>query len=152
MGLSTVLPDHVLRLMSKSDRAKLGKAGVTAAEAAQKQEAKSEKALQDQIYALLSIRGVRRIVRSRMDRRTTTPVGTPDFLFCFPLARDISPKHFAVRGVPCAIEAKTTNGELSAEQKKALMEFMGDGWKVCVARSLDDVKTFLNDLISTAAL
>lgn len=133
MGLNTVLPDHVLRLMSKADRAKLGKAGVTAAEAAQKQEAKSERELSDQVYALLTLRGVKFIVRSRFDKKTTQRKGVPDILCCF-------------GGVPLAFELKTPQGKLSTEQHQAGICMLQDGWRWQVITSLDEVRDLLNSI------
>lgn len=133
MGLDPFLPNHVLRLMSKDDRKALGKAGVTSEEAADKAQARSEKELQDQIEQFLRMRGVKWIVRSRMDRKTTNQKGNPDFLFVY-------------HGTPMAWEAKLPGESLRVEQHQAAVNMLQDGWHWRVITDLSEAKETLDDL------
>lgn len=79
--MSPVLPDHVLRLMSPEDRAKLGKAGQTAAEAREKFDARLERTMHDEFERWLGLhRDKLYWDHSRMDRATSNRVGHPDFV------------------------------------------------------------------------
>jgi penicillin-binding protein-related factor A (putative recombinase) len=46
-------------------------------------------------------------------------------------------------GVPIAIEVKSKTGRLSPDQSKFLSDFTNAGGIVCVARSIDDVRRWL---------
>lgn len=97
-----------------------------------KADVKAEKELHRQIEQFLRLKGVRAIVHSRMDRKTTQAKGVPDFLFCW-------------KGKPTAMELKTGNNTLSDEQVKWIGEMYDDGWKVGVVRSLDDCIKLLSE-------
>lgn len=121
--MSTVLPNHVLRLMSPADRAKLGPAGLTSEEAMAAHECRTEKELQELIVLwLMAHRGVNRVIRSRTDKKTTTEAGTPDLLFLY--------KH-----IPHAWELKTPTGKVTVAQERAAVAFLNDGWRWAVIRS-----------------
>src|SRR5215472_629422 len=77
-----VLPEHILRLVDQRDRAKLGRAGMSAAEANTKCTVDNERKLQNLIDSYLRQRSIEPI-RSRSDKRTTINVGTPDFMFAY---------------------------------------------------------------------
>lgn len=145
MGIDPAIlhSEKFARLLSKDERKKAGVQ--TAAEANAKCEARSERELQDQICAYLTLRGVKRIVRSAMHRKSTTPVGTPDLLFCFHKFVRHGP-YVSGKGIPFAFEVKVGNAQPTPEQKQALKDFMGDGWNVRVIRSLDEVKQILDSL------
>ena len=66
--------------MSADDRRSLGKGTMTKDEALAKAALKSERDLQDLISEYLRMKNIV-AVRSRMDKKTTVPVGTPDFVF-----------------------------------------------------------------------
>ena len=86
-----VLPEHILRLVDPRDRARLGRAGPTAAEANAKCTVDNERKLQNLIDSYPRQRGIEPI-RSRMDRRTTINVGAPDFMFAYhgrPIAMEV---------------------------------------------------------------
>lgn len=85
----------------------------------------SERQLHTQIMDWLHMKGVKGIVRARMDRKSTLPTGVPDMLF-------------AVKGVPVAIEAKVGNNSATSEQIAWLADLSSDGWVTGVVRSLDD--------------
>jgi hypothetical protein len=128
---SKILPDKILRLLSPVDRRSLGKAGLTAHEALAVARVKSERDLQNLIESYFNLRGVVAI-RSRMDRKTTTPVGTPDFLL-------------ALRGQAIALEAKLPGENLSDEQKamKEAMTGPPNNWRWVTVSSLASVKELL---------
>lgn len=127
--MSTVLPNHVLRLMSPEDRAKLGPAGQLASEAIAKHETRLEKELQQQIGQYLRLLGVWFDQDSMAHRRRGTK-GAPDFIFAY-------------RGIPCAVEAKTETGAVHPEQAQAHDAMRKNGWVVIIARSLVDVQGLL---------
>jgi hypothetical protein len=129
------LPEKVLRLLSPADRKSLGRGIMTADEAVAKAHAKSERELQNQIDNLLRLKGIVAI-RSRMDKKTSTNVGTPDFLF----AIDVQKVE-----VPIALEAKLGNERLSEEQSKMRtdMETPPNAWHYHVVRSVDDALAVL---------
>lgn len=79
LRISGPIPNHILERMNPKDRQK-GIAGITTAECAEVAEARSEKHLQQQLYALLYRRGHRPRMQ-RMDRKSNIAVGMPDIAF-----------------------------------------------------------------------
>ncbi len=138
--MNAALPDNILRHMSKSDRAKLGKAGRTATEVLERGVVKAERDLQTQIEAWLRLKGYA-YFRQRMDKRSTAKVGTPDFLIC-------------VRGRFIAVECKVGKGQPTEAQSRELTRvYMNEGYAT-VAKSLQDVITLCRlaeDAADTAA-
>lgn len=137
MGIdSKVLPDAFLSKMDKADRKRLGKAGVTNAEAQAKQAFKREKELQQRCIAMLRLRGIF-VAFSRMDKKAGTVVGTPDLIFCVPRAK----RH----GVPCAFECKLPGCHPTPEQVRVMQQMMDNGWFIRVITSeeqfLETLKT-----------
>lgn len=65
-------------------------------------------------------------VRSRMDKRSTNQVGTPDFIVAKP------------DGVTVWCEIKRKNGKLTPEQNVTRHVLLALGHKFCVCRSMDD--------------
>jgi hypothetical protein len=88
-----------------------------------KEEAKTEKILQNQLYSFLSSVGVT-VIRSRMDKRSTINVGCPDLLF-------------AVKGLPVAYETKAPGKKPNLEQIKMMEQMTKDGWKCFVIDNYD---------------
>lgn len=97
---------------------------------AAKADAMAEKELHRQIEQWLRMKGVRCIVHSRTDKRTTQAKGVPDFLFVA-FAR------------PYAIEVKVGANKLTTEQERWLSDSVMDGWHCRVVRSLDDLIAFV---------
>jgi hypothetical protein len=94
----------------------------------------AEKELHEQIMGWLRLKGVKAIVHSRMDRKSTvSPAGCPDLIF-------------AVHGKPVALEVKVGSNQPSPEQIAWLDDLMEDGWICRVVRSLDDVIATYNTL------
>jgi hypothetical protein len=129
---SKILPDKILRLLSPADRRSLGVAGLTADEALDAARIKSERDLQNLIESYLNLRGVVAI-RSRMDKKTRTKKGTPDFML-------------ALRGHAVALEAKLPGEELRAEQADMMRKMTDEinGWEWVTVNSLDAVKSLLH--------
>lgn len=85
--------------------------------------ARSERELQVQIETMLRRYGVH-VIRSRMDKRTTTAKGTPDILF-------------AVAGRAVAWEAKMPGKKPTQEQVDTLAAMSANGWITAVIDSYD---------------
>ena len=136
-----ILPESYLRCMSPEDRKALGKAGQTRDETLSKAEAKSEKELQRQIVSLLRLKGIEPIV-SRMDRRTTNNVGTPDILFA------VGGYQGSLVGIvpfACAIEVKLPGNPLKPQQEDMArrLQTNPNRWTHEVIRSVDEMRAFL---------
>jgi len=133
--VTSVVPEKWLRLMSRADRRALGKAGLTAAECAARIEARTERALQGQIVALLRLRGIEALWH-RTDRRSAATVGWPDITF-------------AVRGRggvrACAWEVKL-NGRLTREQSDLARRLVDNGWDWRLIRSVEEASQALEEV------
>lgn len=127
--MNTLLPDNILRLMSKEDRKALKQK--TAEEKSATAEDKSEKELQDQVTALLRRREIP-FIHASMMKRSTLPIGWPDY-------------SFARRGVPMCFECKTERGKLTKEQEVMHRRLKSQGWVVLVIRSLKEAQDALED-------
>lgn len=125
MKLPNIIPDGFLQAMPVEERKKLGRAGITAAEASAIFVRGEERKLQDLISKWLYSQGIY-FVRPRMDKKTTTAKGTPDFIAC-------------VNGRFLCIEAKTKYGSLTVEQSAVMAEATRSGATYCVARTLQEV-------------
>jgi hypothetical protein len=88
-----------------------------------KAEIKSEKQLQEQIVGFLE-RNNTVVIRSRMDRKTSTNVGTPDLLF-------------AVKLRPVAFEVKLPGKKPTEEQHRMMLRMTGNGWACFIIHSYD---------------
>ena len=129
---ATTLPDNVLTKMDATERKRIGKAGRTTAQIVEANTIKSEKELQRQCVALLRLRGIFVIV-SRMDRRTSNQVGTPDLLF-------------AINGVPHAFECKLKGNKPTPEQEKVMGQMASNGWTVRVIHTVEQMRDELRQL------
>jgi len=119
-----ILPEHVLRCVAPEDRAKLGKAGLTAAEAADKCAARAERNLQSEMVQYLNYQGIA-VLWHRTDKKSHATVGWPDLTFC----KD---------GVPWGIEVKTDAGRVRPEQHECMRQMAMNGWQVAVVRSFQE--------------
>jgi len=129
MRIPGVLPEHILKRMPASERARLGKAGLLAGECREIAIAKNEKQLQEQIEGMLRREGIWPI-RQRMDRKSNVAVGTPDILF-------------VVENVPMAWEVKMLGRNPTAEQVEAMRQMTSNGWRCSVVRSYDEARALL---------
>jgi len=129
MGLDPkALPQRIINLMERHERKELGVK--TSDEINEKIEVENERDLQRQCANLLRLRSIW-FSQSRMDRPTTTKVGTPDFLF-------------AIHGVPIAVECKTDTGKLREEQEDTMHHMTQNGWRCVVVRSVHELKMLLD--------
>jgi len=119
-----VLPENILKCMSKKDRESLGKGGLLASEALEKGETRLERELQSEIVQYLQLKGIA-VLWFRTDKRTRATVGWPDISFC----KD---------GVPWGIEVKTSAGRVRAEQYETMRKMTCDGWQCAVVRSFKE--------------
>ena len=141
-----VIPENILKCMSPEDRRKAGQK--TAAEVMAQGEAKSEKELQRAIVGLLRLKGIEPIV-SRMDRRTSNNVGTPDILF----AVETKSEAEGIAGgflitIACAWEVKMPGKSLEPHQRK-MSETLANspnGWRVRVIHSIDEALALLREM------
>ena len=136
MSFKSPLPDHVVKLIEKSQRQALGLR--TMDEKVVEAEVKSERDLHKAVANLLRLRGIE-FFESRMDRKTTRPKGEPDFLFCV-LVKDFDKEKLVVRYWPVAVafELKVAGRPLS-EAQQAMFKRMTtppNAWKCVVIRSV----------------
>lgn len=128
-----VPPENILQRMSPIDRAKHfpGTAGMTEQECGEKYAAGQEKRLQDDIAGWFDTQGIY-YIRSRMDRKTTTRRGTPDFIVCINIAGlDL--------GALLAIECKSEGNTLTSEQVREMADIRASKGRVMVAFNLASV-------------
>jgi hypothetical protein len=130
--LTGQIPDRVLRLMPKEERKPMGKAGVTSAEAQEKQDDRSERELQNQMENWFRLNGIPAF-RQRMDKKSNMPKGTPDFLCC-------------VDGWFVAFEVKIGSNTTTLEQMNCLASINHAKGCARVVFSLDGVKKTVADL------
>lgn len=135
-----VLPDSYLRCMSAKDRKSMGKAGQTAAETLAKADVKTEKDLQKAIISLLRLKGFEPIV-SRMDKRTSNNIGTPDILF---VTLDL----LRASIVACAWEVKLPGEQLREEQERMMVRLITppNFWSYSLIHSVDEAIAELKDM------
>jgi hypothetical protein len=149
MKLKFPLPDHVLKMIEPSERQKLGKGFLTMDEVTAKAEAYNERKLHAQIRNLLNLKGII-FVESRMDKKTTTIKGIPDFIFAVLLNKPnkIDPTNVTCVPIPCAWEIKVGNAKVTPEQSEMLWKLQKEpnAWRVKVIRSLQEAADELKQL------
>lgn len=156
MKLPTILPDAFLRCIEPSERKKIAVGQLTAEEALSKAEIRNEKELQRNLVNLLRLHNIEPIV-SRMDRKTSNNLGTPDILFsiahwievdanCQKCGHEQYLGELAV--VAVAYEVKFGNGKLSPEQEKMFIRLSSppNNWRCKVIRSVDEMIADLKEL------
>lgn len=94
----------------------------------------NERDLHKQIKGLLGVRSIW-YCYSRTDKKTTQAKGVPDFLCC-------------VNGTPLALEAKFAKGRTTEEQESTMAHMRKNGWQCHVVRSVEEVKTILDSLLT----
>lgn len=143
---TSVLPENFTRCMSAEDRKKFGKGAMTCEDALKKQEARSEKELQEWVANLLRLKGIEAI-RSRMDRNTSNNVGCPDFLFSINVNRTDG-AFVLTLPYSCAWEVKLPGKKLSEEQIKMhqRMTTPPNAWRWSMITCLDDAIRELREM------
>lgn len=138
-----ILPESFLRCLSKEDRASLGKAGLTAEEAAARAEIKNHGHFQKLIYNLLRLKGIEPLT-APIGKKSRIKVGWPDITFAiggFSMGDGmIYEAH--------AWELKLGRDELSDDQKRMHIRLSTppNFWKVTVIRSVDEAVKILRGL------
>jgi hypothetical protein len=133
----SILPDHVLRLMSKKDRKTYAKsigqptAGMTAAEATAAADSKHEAWMQRQFASFCTLKGYE-FLWHRMDRRTGATPGFPDFLVI-------------VKNQVVFLEFKTAKGKLSDDQERVQLALKKAGLPTLITRSLSLAIEFIKE-------
>lgn len=135
MKIVGLIPENIRKLMAPTDRAAIGKAATTNADAQAKQDGKLEKQLQENIAALLRLRNIW-FTRQRMDKRTTGVLGQPDFIF-------------AINGKACAFEVKLPGNRPTAEQVGCHTAMCANGWFVRIVYSEHEALDELQQLAKT---
>jgi hypothetical protein len=139
-----VLTERILHMIKKDDRKKLGLK--TQDEIAAQGEVKSEKELHKQIENLLRLKGVQ-FFSSRMDKRTTTQVGMPDFIFslAFKPSPDQTMGSLLSWPLGCAWELKLPGKKLDAEQQ-AMFDRMTTSPNAWCCRLITSIEQALEEL------
>jgi hypothetical protein len=128
---------NIIERMAPADRAALGRK--TSAEARADAVAKDERELQKQIASYLRLLGLW-FSQSRMDRRTSNTVGTPDFVFPYAGGRYV------------AWEVKCPwSRSLRPEQAKAREAIIAQGGEWRLVTSLAEAQAHLRELDWTQA-
>jgi len=123
MGIDPAsLTERQLQLMAKADRQKLGRRGVTAAEALQMETTRLERQIHNQ-FSSFCLRHEIDVWHSNPTRRSTIGAGLPDFL-CVKNSRAI------------AIEFKIRGNKLSPVQEGRFTELRGHGNEVHVCEEM----------------
>jgi hypothetical protein len=130
MKPTSILPPNIVRLMSKEDQERLGQ--VTVEVVAQLNEAVDEKELHEQISSLLRRRDIV-YVHASMFKRSTLPVGYPDFSFVY-------------HGEAYGWELKVGKNKLSPEQVEMLYRMNQNGWDTVVINSTDQALRILKEI------
>jgi len=138
MGVDlSALNDKQRQMMSAADRRALGRSAMTTAEATAAALWRLEGEIEDDVVNYLGLRGVRRVIRQRRDKRTRTKKGTPDLIFAY-------------RGLPCAWEVKRPGEDLREDQEERRTEMLADGWHHETVRGVEDAWKILNGLDAVA--
>ena len=124
MKLPAVPPEGFLLAMPEEERARLGRAGLTQAQAEAKYAAGEERKLQDAIAQWLDFEGIY-FESDRMDKRTSGKKGRADFRIC-------------ANGRWLSVEAKAGNQTLTSEQAEQAARLRRSGGTFAVVRSLKE--------------
>lgn len=126
-------PDHVKQCLPDQEKQALGKHGWTKEECEKAYEFETEKDLQDAVEAWINSQPTCHCSRSRMDKKTTTRPGTPDF-FC------------SIDGLALYIECKRPGGKLSDTQEREIAHIRSRKGRVVVAQDLQTVQREVREL------
>lgn len=133
------LPDNILKRLSAADRKSLGRAGMTQEEALAKMEIKKEGQLQNQIVALLRLRGIEPIYQ-QFGKKTRTKAGTPDILFA------VEDPNVGGDAIAFAWELKMERTGIESKEQIAMRKKLStrpNCWRCFVITSLDQAREIL---------
>ena len=125
MKIPNVPSEGFLQALPTAEREKLGRAGMTRAQALAKYRAGQEKQLQDDVTRWLDFHQIY-FNSDRMDKKTSGKKGRADFRCC-------------VQGRWISFECKTEAGTLSKEQAEDAARLRKSGGTFVVVFSLQDV-------------
>ena len=125
MKLPTVLSEGFLQAMPEAERKRLGKAGLTQAEAQAVFQRGEEKKLKDLVLNELNRRGAW-FFTQRMDKRTGGRRGCPDIIGCH-------------KGYFLAVELKAAGQQMTTEQGQEAVRIRKAGGFFILAYCLEDV-------------
>lgn len=140
---SKSLPENIRKCMPKEDRKVLDTP--TLSESDEKALWAKEKKLQEQVASLLRLKNIW-YHRSRMDKKTRGPKGTPDFLFSFNARRWTHDGGLVYQAVPIAWECKVDNKPLTDDQADTQDLMIQNGWNFRTIYSLEGAKRHLDEL------
>lgn len=132
MKLPNVPSEGFLQALPPEERKKLGRAGITKAEAAAIYARGQEKELQRQVWNYLTLKGIY-FESDRMDKRTSGKKGRADFRCC-------------IDGLWLSLECKAESQTLSKEQALEAARLRKSGGKFAVVFSLQDAIEAITDL------
>jgi len=132
-----MIPKHIIERMEADDRAALGVSN--SAETRAKAIAKDERELQHQIAGYLRLHRLW-FTQSRMDRRTSNTVGTPDFLFPYKGKNDERARWVAWE-VKCP-----WSRSLRPEQAHARDQILAQGGEWRLITSLPEAQAHLREI------
>jgi hypothetical protein len=133
-----MLPANITRCMSEADQRAVSSSGKSAAETRAAAVAKDERELQKQLANYLRLLGLW-FTQSRMDRRTSNTVGTPDFVFPY-------------RGAAVYWEVKCPwSRALRPEQAKAREAILKQGGEWRLITCLAEAQAHLRELDALAS-
>lgn len=135
---SETLPESIRKCLPKEEKQKLGKAGLTMAEITAKADRTEESDMHRQFSDWLRLHSIE-FGHARFDKKSHYTLGWPDYTL-------------AVKGStgflnPIGIEFKTALGVLSDDQLKCIARMQDNGWKVRVARSVEEAIRFVKELM-----
>jgi hypothetical protein len=131
MKLPAVLPEGFLQSLPEHERKRLGRAGITAAQAIQTYRRGQEKDLQKDVIRYCDFHKIY-WENDRMDKKTSGKVGRPDFRICY-------------KGFWVGAECKAENGVLSSAQAFEAARLRASGGRfVVVFRLMDLIDEFRN--------
>jgi hypothetical protein len=136
MKLPPVLSEGFLQALPEEERAKLGRAGITAGEAIEKYREGQEKQLHDDIIRWLDLHQIY-YHHDRMDKRTTGRVGRADFVIC-------------AHGLWLSAEAKADTTRLRKEQAKEAIKLIRSGGRYIIVRNLKTLMQHIQRLYAIA--
>jgi hypothetical protein len=132
-------PDHFKRCLPQQERKVLGKHAMTKEEAIESYEHQTEKALQDAVEAWIESQPDCYCRRQRMDKKTTTRRGTPDF-WC------------SIVGQALEIECKRPGGKTSDAQDREIAHIRARKGRVIVVTTLKEVQVAVRKIQHAAFL
>lgn len=124
MKMPNVPSEGFLKALPDAERKKLGRAGMTGAEAIVRYSAAKERELQRQVHNWLFSKEVY-FNSDRMDKRTSGKKGRADFRCC-------------IRGKWLSLECKVGAGKLTPEQEDDAARLTRSGGIFTVVRSLEE--------------